>query len=136
VGEAALALQDDHGQCVSLMLWRAWTVAEGRPVSAAQVEAAMADARVWESQVTAPLRSARRAMKGLAIVEDDARVALRARVQAAELDAERLLLEALESRTPQGGGAEEDLAAALAPLAAAWNGKTGVVGTLVEALEG
>ena len=32
VGEAALAAQDDHGQCVSLLLWRAWTVAEGRPV--------------------------------------------------------------------------------------------------------
>ena len=84
--------------------------------------------------MTAPLRSARRAMKGLTIVDDDARVALRARVQAAELDAERLLLEALESRTPDRADAREDLATALDATAAAWNGTTGVVGTLAEAL--
>ena len=136
MGEACLALQDDRGQCVSLLLWRAWTVTEGRPVPPAQLEAATRDARIWESQVTAPLRSARRAMKTLAIVEDDARQALRARVQAAELDAERLLLEALEAKTPQTGGARETLAATLTALAEAWNGETTNVAELVEALKG
>ena len=134
VGVACLTLQDDHGQCVSLLLWRAWTVAEARPVASPLLEAAIADARVWEGQVTAPLRSARRAMKTLTIVDDAQRVALRARVQAAELDAERLLLEALEARTPAATDAREDLAAALEAAATAWNGKAGVVGPLVEAL--
>ena len=134
-GEACLAIQNDHGQCVTLLLWRAWTVAEGRPVPPALLAAAIADAQAWEGQVTAPIRAARRAMKSLAIVDDAGRVALRARVQAAELDAERLLLEALEARTPGAEGAREDLAAALAGVAAAWNGTTGVVGALVEALD-
>ena len=83
VAEAALALQDDHGQCV-------------------------------------PLRVARRGLKAeLAGVEAPAREALRARVKAAELESERLLLSALADLD---GGGQAPLEAALAAVATAWGG--------------
>jgi uncharacterized protein (TIGR02444 family) len=115
VSEACIHLQDRHGQCVPLLLWRAWADAEGRPVPDGLRAEAVALARVRERAIIAPLRAARRAVAA----EPDRLEA----AQKAEIEAERALLSALENLTPDSfQRAGEDLAAALESLAEAWNG--------------
>ena len=86
VPEATLKLQDAHGQNTSFLLWAAWshpdeaTLKQGRQI-----------ARDWDRAVTGPLRSVRRELKGSTSHEE-----LREDIKAAELKAERALLEALE----------------------------------------
>ncbi|MAK83776.1 TIGR02444 family protein [Phenylobacterium sp.] len=116
VAEAALALQDDHGQCVPLLLWAVFA----RPTQADLIGRAVSLARAWEAAAILPLRVARRGLKAeLAGVEAPAREALRARVKAAELESERLLLSALADLD---GGGQAPLEAALAAVATAWGG--------------
>lgn len=94
VAEACLALQDDHGQDVPLLLWAAWR----GPADAETVEAACDTARSWRDAAIAPLRLVRRTLKKpVPDMEDAARLALREQVKAVELAAERGLLEALEA---------------------------------------
>jgi len=118
---ACLALQDDDGQCVPLLLWRLWTLAERRAVSAGTVAAAVAVARGWNDSVVAPLRAIRLVLRPpRPPVDDDARLALRARLRDAELAAERALFEALEGLTTAGGGPWDAPLPALLELARAW----------------
>ena len=56
VADLCLALQDEHGQSVCLLLWAAWAGATDRPVD--QLGAASL-ARTWEANVVGPLRAAR-----------------------------------------------------------------------------
>jgi uncharacterized protein (TIGR02444 family) len=119
VAAACLALQDDHGQCAPLLLWRLWAI--DRPVGSEVLAAAVGAARSWDAAVVAPLRAVRRRLRApLAAVGDDMRLAVRETVQAAELTAERRLLDALEALTPVPDGREADPAAALAELTRAW----------------
>jgi uncharacterized protein (TIGR02444 family) len=111
VEAASLALQDDHGQCIPLVLWRAWAAAEGRLI--VDLGEAIDAARAWEADVVAPLRGVRRRLKGEPV--------LRETVRAAELAAERHLLERLEALTPPSTGQCEDLPGVLSGLAFAWN---------------
>jgi uncharacterized protein (TIGR02444 family) len=105
--EAGLELQDRHGQCVALLLWRLWAGPAGDATLA--IEAA----RPFEQEVLRPLRAARRA-----VGEGD----LKARIRAAELAAEYELLDGLEALTPPGRrGPCADAEAALAALMDAWN---------------
>lgn len=121
VASAALALQDDHGQCVPLLLWAAWA----RPTDPDQIGRAVTLARAWEAAAILPLRAARRGLKAeLPGGDASARAALRARVKAEELEAERLLLSALAT-LGQGGGAA--LETALAATATAWGGRAETV---------
>lgn len=116
VAEAALALQDDHGQCVPLLLWAAFA----RPGEPEVIARAVDLARAWEAAAILPLRAARRGLKAeLPGAPAEAREALRAQVKGAELESERLLLGALAS-LGAGGGASLDVA--LAATAAAWGG--------------
>jgi uncharacterized protein (TIGR02444 family) len=102
VKEALLALQDRHGVNVVLLLWRLWLRARDRTVDPATEAAATALCAAWRADAIAPLRATRDALKAppAAIDPADAR-ALRRAVLEAELDAERLALEALE-RLSQG----------------------------------
>lgn len=121
VRAACLSLQDDHAQCVSLLLWRAWTVEEGRPIDAQLLKDAMFAARFWDDGVTSPLREARRRLAAVSpMVERQARLALRGQVQVAELEAERLLLAGLEKLSPAPGKAAGGLFPALLALASDW----------------
>ncbi|MDP3490774.1 MAG: TIGR02444 family protein [Phenylobacterium sp.] len=114
VAEAALALQDDHGQCVPLMLWAAFA----RPLEPGVIAEAADLARAWEASAILPLRSARRGLKtDLPGVEAGAREALRVQVKTAELESERLLLAALSACGGPGGAG---LDAALTAAVAAW----------------
>jgi len=128
-----LSLQDEHGQCVSYLLWAAWAQGRGRAIDEDALAAAADLARHWETAVLRPLRSIRRALKdpgeGVPIA---AQKSLRLRIMTEELAAERLLLEALEAHTPAGAGAAGDLDQALSAAVAAWGGNP--PSALIEAL--
>ena len=126
VRAACLDLQAAHGQCISLLLWRMWAVAERRAVDADGLERAVLAARAWEGQVVGPLRAAREALGGrspnpLTLIEDRARATLRARVLADEIATEKALLRALEPLAT-AIGAPEDAKSALIDVAARWGG--------------
>ena len=123
VREACLDLQDHDGQCVPLLLWRAWAAAEGRRIDQGRLDAALLLARTWEPEIIAPLRTARRALdKTSTELIGGATQRLRQAVRTSELEAERALLETLETSSPSSSGAEGDLAQQLADLIQAWNG--------------
>lgn len=116
VAEACLSLQDDHGQCVPLLLWAAWRGDAARAGDAARI------ARDWQAAIL-PLRAVRRRLKTEISAGDAAdRLALRAQVKAAELQAEKALMARLAAL---GGGKStlnQDVAEALRATAAAWGG--------------
>ncbi|MGH7023861.1 MAG: TIGR02444 family protein [Caulobacteraceae bacterium] len=124
VAGACLDLQDQHGQCVTLLLWRAWAAAEGRPAHPQIRAQAIELARAWESGVIVHLRAARR---GLAerpeAVDAPIFERLRKALRSAELEAEETLIKALEALTPEPAGAHAgSLARVLASLMDSWNG--------------
>jgi uncharacterized protein (TIGR02444 family) len=93
IPEACLTLQDEYGQNTSLLLWAALT----RPTDPALVSRAAEAARRWDETALTPLRAVRRALKAACPpVADAAREGLREDVKAAELRAERVLVETLE----------------------------------------
>ena len=115
--EACLALQDERGQNVPLLLWALWSARSGRTPD---IERGARIARAWEDAAGAPLRAARRGLKGpLYGLDEETRIGFRERVKALELEGERLLLEALE-RTPPAAMQLEPEAALLARLSTAW----------------
>lgn len=123
VEAACQALQDRSGQCVSFLLWRAWAAREGRPVSPAELARAASVARVWESEVSAPVRVVRRRLKlHIDGVREEARLAYRQGLFAQELGAEKVLVEALEAMTAPPAGPREDVLAALMQAAQAYAG--------------
>jgi uncharacterized protein (TIGR02444 family) len=114
--EACLRLQDEFGQNTPLLLWAVWGEVKDPALLARGAETA----RAWEQLALVPLRAVRRALKSACPPFDDvAREALREDVKAAELRAERVLLETLASLSgdaPAGAHALEALKAA----SAAW----------------
>ena len=118
-----LRLQDDHRQCVSFLLWRLWTVVEARPVDARLLGDAALAAKGWEAAATLPLRGVRRRLKtNVTAIDADGQAALREAIKAAELQSERLLLEALETLTPAPSGAAQDIDRGLMAATLAWGG--------------
>jgi len=116
VPEATLALQDEHGFSTALLLWAVW--ADPDPETLANgVQTTVA----WDETVLWPLRNVRRTLKApRAPFDDGAREGLREDVKAAELRAERVLMEALESLA--GAAETVDGPAALRRAAMAWSG--------------
>jgi uncharacterized protein (TIGR02444 family) len=114
VRPACLELQDRHGQSIPFLLWAAWARASDPAVLARGADIA----RRWEILTLGPIRLVRRALKpGFSGVPDAAREALREDVKAAQLRAERVLLESLEAL---GGGGAADIQLALQAALAAW----------------
>ena len=121
VEAACLRLQDDDGQCAPLLLWRLWSVHEGRAVDGETLERAVEIARAWDGAVVAPLREVRRRLKAPSPpIADAARAALREQVAVAELAAERILLDTLGALTPETRGAPADVLTALRATGAKW----------------
>lgn len=115
VPEATLALQDEHGLNTSLLLWAAFANPD-REMMANGVQTTVA----WDETVLWPLRNVRRALKAVRPpFSDTAREGLREDVKAAELRAERVLMEALEDLA--GRADEPDVLGALTRAAWAWN---------------
>jgi uncharacterized protein (TIGR02444 family) len=122
VADACLDLQGAAGQNVPLLLWAAWCAAEGRAPDEDALEAAGDTARAWQETAIAPLRVVRKALKARAPDLDDAdREAVRAQVKAAELDAERRLLAALEALSPASSGPPRPPIDTLVAAARVWS---------------
>ncbi len=117
---AFLELQDAHGQCVPFLLWALWAAP---PPEALRRGAVIA--RPWEAAAIEPLRAARRAAKTAFVgVDDTGREALRAAIEANELRAERLLLEAFEAVHRPTSTARRKPFDLLAAAVKAWGGAT------------
>ncbi len=102
VKDALLALQDDHGVDVVLLLWRLWLADRGREPEFAALQTALALSEEWCAGVVEPLRVARTTLKIPPEGVDSAgALTLRQAVLDAELGAEKLQLEALEPLASQ-----------------------------------
>ena len=111
VAPACLALQDEAGADVNLVLFLLWCAATGRPLDAAAVAAADTGLERWREAVVEPLRAVRRAMKADLLPAVDTE-GCRQRIKAVELDAERLSQEALLAIAPARGLGDASAAAA------------------------
>ncbi|MFW5834441.1 MAG: TIGR02444 family protein [Pseudomonadota bacterium] len=102
VKELCLELQDAHGVDVPLLLVVATLAARGRTLGDDHLDALAAASAPWQAVVVSPLRGVRRALRdgadaGAALgAEADTLRSLKAAVQAAELAAERIQIDALE----------------------------------------
>src|SRR6516225_6406378 len=120
VSDACIALQDDCGVDVNLLLFSLWLAAGKRQLSAADVK--RLDETVRRRDLTiVPIRDARRKLKGAAtLIEPQRQEAFRTKIKAIELEAERLQQEALFglTRTEPLGREAAPGAAARANIAA------------------
>jgi len=121
VAEACIALQDDCGVDVNLMLFLLWLAASGRQLSIDNVKELDEAVRGWRELTIVPIREIRRKLKGApTLVEAGSQEAFRTKIKAIELEAERLQQEALnaKSRPAPGGSAVPPPDAARANLTA------------------
>jgi uncharacterized protein (TIGR02444 family) len=121
VAEACIALQDECGVDVNLMLFLLWLAADGRQLSIDNIKELDAAVRDWRDLTIIPIRQLRRLLKGApTLVEAGKQEAFRTKIKAIELEAERLQQEALyaRSRSAPRGSAVSPPAAARANLAA------------------
>ena len=91
VAAACIALQDEAGVDVNVLLFLLWNATQARTLTQATV--ADLDRRIgaWRDATVIPLRALRRALKTPpAVVEPGAAEAFRTRIKAVELEAERL----------------------------------------------
>jgi uncharacterized protein (TIGR02444 family) len=120
--EACIALQEQCGVDVNLLLFLLWQAADRRQASAAEVEALECKIRPWREATVVPLRALRRALKRPpTLVEGAAAEAFRTRIKAVELEAERLQQEAMSALAqalPLSGTARSAEEAARTSLAA------------------
>ena len=96
VAEACIALQEDSGADVNLVLFLLWHAAQRRRLAPAEIAAIERRIAPWRDMAVIPLRAVRRALKSPpALVAGGAAEAFRTRVKAVELEAERLQQEAM-----------------------------------------
>lgn len=114
MAEACLTLQERLGLDVNLLLFCLWAGRCGHRLEPGELSALQAAATPWHEAVVRPLRGVRRALKGSG---DPEREALRQRIKADELEAERLEQDLLHARLPLAPQAA-DRAAARANLLA------------------
>jgi uncharacterized protein (TIGR02444 family) len=121
VSDACIALQDECGVDVNLLLFLFWLASDDRQLSADDVKLLDDNVRDWRNLTIVPIRDTRRKLKGAAtLVDPDKQENFRNRVKAIELEAERLQQEALYEFAKSGplGMAASPPAAARANIAA------------------
>ena len=121
VAEACIALQDDCGVDVNLMLFLLWLAANGRQLSLDNIKELDQAVRTWRELTIIPIREIRRELKAApTLVDAGKQEAFRTKIKAIELEAERLQQEALyaRSRSARRGSEARPPAAARANLAA------------------
>jgi uncharacterized protein (TIGR02444 family) len=122
VADACIALQEQAGIDVNLLLFLLWHASRKRGFSPADVEALERRVGPWRHMTVVPLRALRRALKAPpALVEAGTAEAFRTRIKAVELEAERLQQEAmyeLARTAPLGTEAASSEVAARANIAA------------------
>jgi len=118
VSEACIALQDECGVDVNLLLFLLWLASDDRQLSAEEVRMLDDNVRDWRNLTIVPIRNARRKLKGAeTLVDPDTQEAFRNKVKIIELEAERLQQEALYTFAKSGPLGTE----ALPPVAALAN---------------
>ena len=91
VSSICLRLQDEMNADVNVLLFMLWLGATDRVVTDAEaMTRIIAATQGWHRAVVRPLRQARRAMKGWPVPDLQERDAVRARLQAVEIEAERI----------------------------------------------
>jgi uncharacterized protein (TIGR02444 family) len=105
VDAECLMLQDTHGIDVDVLLFCAWTGAQGIVLTDAHMAAIEALLRPWRDTAIAPLRAARRGIKALPQMVDTDVAALRKDVAALELRAEQIEHAMLFGMVPALGSA-------------------------------
>lgn len=95
VADACLQLQDTAGADVCELLWRCW-LDHHALVPTEKAHDALAEIRVWQAEVTQPIRHLRRMLKPRAQHEHDVAM-LRGHLKEAELLAERETLRQLQA---------------------------------------
>ena len=96
VSDACIALQDEQGVDVNLLLFLFWLADDGRQLSADEVKKLDDAVRDWRNLTIVPIRDTRRKLKGARTGVDAAtQEVFRNKVKAIELDAERLQQAAL-----------------------------------------
>ncbi|MCF8482549.1 MAG: TIGR02444 family protein [Rhodospirillum sp.] len=123
VETACLALQDEAGVDVPLLLFAAWAASHrGATVDRSLLEALDQRIGPWRESVIRPLRTVRRTMKSSQPPHrdlDKAAAELRSRIKTVELEAERLSLDALALHAKLPPGQTGTRASVLAALRAA-----------------
>jgi uncharacterized protein (TIGR02444 family) len=115
VPETCLELQDRYGQNTSLLLW----AVKAETADPALLERAAEVTKAWDDTTLKPLRAVRRSLKPpFPPVADHAREKLREEVKAAELRAERTLIETLATMGKHAKGGTPALEALRAAVRA------------------
>lgn len=103
IAARCLELQDTHAQNVPLILFAVWAATRGVVLDEETAEAAVDISRAYADSVVEPLRAVRRRLKGpVGDMETSHREALRTRVKALELEAERTQMKALAALVTTG----------------------------------
>lgn len=118
IADACIDLQEQAGVDVNLLLYLLWQACQRRRLTAAEVAALEARVAPWRDVTVIPLRNVRRALKvPPTLIAPPLAEALRTRVKALELEAERLQQEAMHALPPLGVEASDREAAAQANVA-------------------
>ncbi|MDF2117117.1 TIGR02444 family protein [Roseiarcaceae bacterium H3SJ34-1] len=125
VAPACIEVQDKAGVDVNILLFVLFLATRGRALQTADVAAIDAALKGWRDDVVIPLRAVRRVLRSPEkSVDPEQASALRERIKAVELEAERLQQEALYALRPleAWGAAQAPEPAARANVAAyaAW----------------
>lgn len=100
VADACIALQEQSGADVNLLLFLLWHATHRRRLPAAEIARIEAMIAPWRALAVIPLRDLRRALKSPpTLVQGGAAEAFRTRIKAVELEAERLQQEAMHELT-------------------------------------
>jgi uncharacterized protein (TIGR02444 family) len=120
VADACIALQEEAGVDVNLLLFLLWQARERRRVTTAEVAAIEDRIAPWRTATVIPLRNVRRVLKSPppGLVAPASAEAFRNRIKAVELEAERLQQEAMFALAPVGEDAASAEEAARANIAA------------------
>jgi uncharacterized protein (TIGR02444 family) len=96
VSEAAITLQDTAGIDVNMILFLMWLSAQRKALAEADIRKISDMSHGWQRSVVVPIRNVRRLLKeNPPLVEQDAALAYRKKVQAIELEGEQLQLNAM-----------------------------------------
>lgn len=113
VQSACLALQDEHGADVSVVICLLWRAARGESLDLDEITRLDGCVSRWRSEVVVPIRHIRRHLKQQALLPDrNEQEAFRNRIKAVELEAEKTELQWLQNASGDLEGPAETGAAA------------------------